>query len=458
MTKKNDWKGGGAKTAIAFGIAAGFVQTAVAAPGDLIGDPIAVGTAGRDAYYYAGPRVASDANGNFVATWVNTGGAVVARRYAKDGTPLADAFQVAPAPSSEAWLRNPTVAVNAKGQFVVAWSVELNGNQWCVLGPTLCYGTSPVSVHAQTFNVDGTSISGDVVVANKKGGNPEVAIDDDGDFAVNWTTGSRGLTFSFYAPMAYNVYSAVYVRAYSVSGKPKTATIKVDSGTEMARFGSGREDGRRDFGSSVAMDGNGNFTVVWSKEDVSTASRGVYTVSYAISGHSYSVTGTPLDNGDAFQINTSVAGLGYQDAIAAPSIAMNRSGQFVVAWQGCNGVSICARSYDPGNKAITAEIDVAADLGTYSPTLLEAPRSAIDASGNFIVSVIEGLDESVRLFAHDGTSLSASMLLQQTGPTADAANGVAMDATGDAVVAYFGPEIGGDGGDSPVLVQRVAGP
>src|SRR5262245_58014280 len=68
------------------------------------------------------PSIASDAQGNFVVAWssIQDGGyGVFARRYASDGHPLGGEFQVNTLISAEP--KRVAVASDAKANFVVVW-------------------------------------------------------------------------------------------------------------------------------------------------------------------------------------------------------------------------------------------------------------------------------------------------------------------------------------------------
>src|SRR5262245_60872936 len=76
-------------------------------------------------------QVASDANGNFVVVWTDGdyyGGqdgsqtGIFARRYASDGTPVSDEFQVNTFSTGEQTV--PDIASDASGNFIVVWASE----------------------------------------------------------------------------------------------------------------------------------------------------------------------------------------------------------------------------------------------------------------------------------------------------------------------------------------------
>jgi cysteine-rich repeat protein len=73
------------------------------------------------------PAVEFDADGNFLVSWASSGAdgsgsAVLGRRFASDGTPLEPAFRVNV--TTPGYQRNPSVAADLPGRFVVVWTDE----------------------------------------------------------------------------------------------------------------------------------------------------------------------------------------------------------------------------------------------------------------------------------------------------------------------------------------------
>lgn len=124
------------------------------------------------------PSIATDAQGNFVVAWAGRGkgrGSTYipyAQRFdaagRKLGQPIAASGKVAGV--------DPSVDVEADGDFVVAW--EESGQN---------------GIFAQRFSAGGVKVGGQLLVnaglitANSQLW-PEVAVDDDGEFAVTWAT------------------------------------------------------------------------------------------------------------------------------------------------------------------------------------------------------------------------------------------------------------------------------
>jgi hypothetical protein len=450
------------QTAIAFGIAATFTQQVQAAPGDLIGTPIRISITNPDSHFFWGPQIGSDAAGNLVTVWLDTRGALMAQRYAPDGSALTAAFEVA-APESGATgaLTNPTVAVNAGGQFVVLWA-DVTNTVFDQFGKFLEYTNYPTMLHARTFASDGTPIGADSALANltrnsQKYEMPAVAIDDSGSFVVSWVDTSTSVQLIVFTYGEWKEQSAVYARKFDVNGKPQSDTIELDNGSLLQKGIVPTFFGHEDVSTAVGMDGAGNFNVLWETGDFTARGSTVN-----VQGQSFDANGKAL--GASYAVSTT-------DTEYATNLseAMNRKGQFVVAWTGCysratlSRYQVCARRFDSGGTPTTAEIAVNNDLDFTGDAYPDYPSAAIDQSGRFIVTT-QGTGSSAnimteRYFAADGSTLSAST----TVPLNDLVyggftpSGVAMDAAGNAMLTYFGNNLKNGGSVVPIYLQRVTG-
>jgi hypothetical protein len=144
------------------------------------------------------PTAAMDAAGNFVIAWRSSlqgspGGTIFAQRYAADGTPLGDEFRVGPDDSDRDSQSEPQIAMNASGDFVIAWSnrevgiiAEAGGQnqleeRW---------------IELRSYNADGTPRIGPTRITTATEDQfpraPRVAIDAQGQFVVVWATASAG--------------------------------------------------------------------------------------------------------------------------------------------------------------------------------------------------------------------------------------------------------------------------
>lgn len=190
-------------------------------------------------------RVGVDEQGDFVVVWgsvgsygtdIGKGWSIQAQRYENDGTPDGGQFQVnSYTTSHQKW---PDIAVNAAGDFVVAWQGVGSDST----------DTSSWSIHAQRFDATGAPRGGQFQVntyTTHYQRYPEVGIDDQGAFVVVWeSAGSFGTDTSDFS---------IQGQFYDASGNPVGGEFQVNSYTNDKQIAP----------SVSAIDAEGNFVVVW---------------------------------------------------------------------------------------------------------------------------------------------------------------------------------------------------
>ncbi len=308
------------------------------------------------------PSVAMDANGDYVVAWnrtiSNTGGVyeydVDARVYNSAGVAQTGEIVVA----QTTGITRPSVAMDSAGDFVVAYQV-LNTT-------TFLYGIS-----AQRFNLAG-SPQGSTIVLNDgssdsaSGELPKVAMDSTGDFVI-----------------AYQGYDSsshgIFAQRYNSSGAAQGSTFRVNT-----------PQGDNQNNPSIAMDSGGDFVIAW--DDGGPAqTAGVYAQRYNSSG---------VAQGSNTAIST-VAGAN------SPSVAMEPTGQYVVAWQFTQTITtsdfpgVEVQRFDASGNALTSVVPVTSSED-YDQNI---PSVAIDGEGDFVVAW-----ES---FGLGGTASSQATILAQ---------------------------------------------
>jgi hypothetical protein len=123
---------------------------------------------------------------------------------------------------------------------------------------------------------------------------------------------------------------------------------------------------------SIAADALGNFVVVWASDNVDGEGT-------AIVGRRYNAMGTPL--GGEFVVSTFTPG--YQ---AQPTVAMNASGAFVVAWQSYDQLGqegeIFGQRFDAAGARVGGEFLV----NSFTPYNQRDPDVALGPAGEFVVA------------------------------------------------------------------------
>jgi hypothetical protein len=254
-------------------------------------------------------------------------------------------------------------------------------------------------------------------------GSTAIAKDSSGNFVIAWDTfntdGDR---------------LGIYARKYNVNGFAQLNEFKVNTTVTSDQALP-----------SVAMDSTGNFVIAWQSNGQDGGGYGIY-------AQRYNAAGTA--QGGEFLVNTTTA-----NTQVNPSVAMDSSGNFIIAWEG-NGPSdssgVFAQRYNAdGSKPSTngAEFKV----NTTTANTQANPSAAMDSSGNFIIAWQSDLQDLSNngIYAQRYNATGAAQLAEfrvnvttvnnQKNPAA------AMDGSGNFIIAWDG---NGPSDSSGVFAQR----
>ena len=241
------------------------------------------------------PDIAMDALGNFVIVWRSLdqeGGAgnntwgVYAQRFLANGSPNGGEFRVNSTISGDQ--DAPSVAINATGDFVVAW----HGNG----------GGDGDGIYIQRYDSTGAAVGGETQVnttATDIQSFADVAMDNSGAFVVVWTSAGQ-----------VDVTTEIYGQRFDATGTPVGGEFLVNTTT-----------GGEQTTPSVDMDADGDFVVSWLSDDGDT--KGAYVRHYDASGTA---------RGDEF-LAGEVTGLGGEPV----DVSMDSVGNSIVVWQNDGG-------------------------------------------------------------------------------------------------------------------------
>ena len=193
------------------------------------------------------PAVASESSGNFVVVWTSSSQdgssyGVFGQRYASSGTPLGPEFRVNTfTPGVQ---RQPTVASDSSGNFVVVWSSSLqDGAGYGVFGQRYASTGTPLGAE---FRVN-THTTGLQAL-------PSAAADSSGNFVVIW-----------FSDLQDGSFGGVFGQRYASTGTPLGPEFRVNTYTSFNQAGP-----------SLAADPSGNFVVVWSSDYQDGSQTGVF--------------------------------------------------------------------------------------------------------------------------------------------------------------------------------------
>jgi hypothetical protein len=232
------------------------------------------------------PKISMDAAGNFVIVWDdyrNNNLDIYFQRYTSTGGALGVNTKVNDdAGSAIQW--NPSISMDAAGNFVVVWIDERNVDR---------------DIYFQRFTSIGgalgvnTIVNDDATTADQIA--PSILIDVTGNFIIVWHD-------------FRNTDWDIYYQRYTSTGGTLGANTKVndDAGTEFQ------------FYPTISMDAVGNFVIVW--QDFRNINWDIYFQRFTSTG---AALGTNIKvNDDAGSMHQKV-----------PSISMDGVGNFVIVWQ-----------------------------------------------------------------------------------------------------------------------------
>ncbi len=289
------------------------------------------------------PSVAMDAEGDFVITWQSytqdgSGYGIYAQRYNAAGVRQGNEFPVNTFTTSQQ--RNPSVAMDADGDFVVTWSSDGQDGSF--------YG-----IYAQRYNAAGVRQGSEFRVntfTTSQQRNQSVAMDADGDFVVTWTSDTQDGSFS-----------GVYAQRYNATGVRQGSEFRINTSTTSGAAIP-----------SVAMDADGDFVVTWQSFGQDGSFAGIYAQRYNAAG---------VTQESEFRVNTFTT-----NSQSNTSMAMDADGDFVVTWQSRDqdgsDYGIYAQRYNAAGVTQGSEFHVS----TFTTKSQANPSVAMDASGDFVVT------------------------------------------------------------------------
>jgi hypothetical protein len=293
-------------------------------------------TTARQAY----PKITMRPHGDFVVVWDFRVGYTVnevqARWFGANGAPAAGEFRVnAYTTGFQGVSAGGGIGLDGRGNAIAVWSDFRSGSS---------------DVFARRVPAGGVAVGDDFRLNQTTAGSQgrgSIARAPDGRFVVVWQD--------------LNSYD-IFGRRFDASGGAQGAEFRVNTYTTGQQVST-----------DVAIDAAGNFTVTWhSYGQDAPVQAGVF-------AQRFSAGGAPV--GGEFQVNTHSTGNQF-----VPSIAMNRDGDFVVAWEGegpGGAQSVWARRFARTGAPLGAELAI-----TTAPPggAAQGVEVAIDEAGHFVAA------------------------------------------------------------------------
>jgi hypothetical protein len=299
----------------------------------------------------------------------------------------------------------PSAAMDSNGNFVITWS------SWGQDGDE--YG-----VFAQRYNSTGIPQGSEFQVNTFTTGNQtnsSIAMDPSGNFIITWSSNEQD-----------GSELGIFAQRFKSTGIPQGSEFQVNT------FNNDEQSHP-----SIAMDSNGNFVIAWSSMGQDTSDTGIY-------AQRYNNTGAP--QGSEFQVNSYTSN--WQHMV---SVAMNFSGNFVMAWssfgQDGSDNGIYAQRYNNTGVPQGPEFQV----NTYTSSAQESPSAIMDTNGNFVITwMSEGQDGDgngifAQRFNDTGVPQGPEFQVNTYATAAQELPTAAIDSNGDFVIAWMSDGQDGDG-------------
>jgi parallel beta-helix repeat protein len=352
----------------------------------------------------------------FTDTTASNGNDIIAQRYNANGTVQGGNVTVNTTVTGAQ--QNATVAIDANnGDFIVAWDGSGTGDS--------------TGVFYRRFSANGTALDATEVRANfttaNSQSNAAIAMNTVSDFYLTWTDGAQDGNLS-----------GVYARRFNSSGAVSASDVLINNTVTNVQGNA-----------SIATAPNKNIIIAWESEAQDGNLTGVYFRQFDANLNALSPTDTLVNTG----VTTGIQ--------ARPSIDMNASGAFVIAWHSptvdSNLTGVVFQRYD----ATGASIGSNTRANTFQTGAQDRANVALANDGTFIVSwVSNGQDAASTLgtygqaFNANGTTDGTEFLIN--GTVAGAQSNVSLAYNGDKAVAVWSGS--GVGDVNGVFMQRYVRP
>jgi titin len=315
----------------------------------------------------------------------------------------------------------PAVAMDPQGNSVVVWT-----------GPSVS-GVGRNNVFGQRYDAAGAPQGSEFLVdtlphvqSMDSSISPDVAMDSQGNFVVVWQSGHRD-----------DPLWGIHGQRFNAAGVAQGPEFRVNTYTENAQTMP-----------AVAMDGQGDFVVVWQSYQQDGNEDGIY-------GQRFNASGAP--QGTEFRVNT-----WWQNSQDSADVAMDSAGNFVVVWQSQNqdgdpqfsSLGIFGQRYSASGQVLGPEFQV----NTYWRGAQARPSVGMDGAGNFLAAWQsnpgDGLGSGIYAQRYQATGAQEGSEFRVSGATAGgrATPDVAVSSNGSATVLWH--SLNQDGSGWGVYGQR----
>ncbi len=345
------------------------------------------------------PEISVNEDGEYVVVW-DQDGDIFFRVYDADGSAVTGVTNINQNGNSPVDSR-PSVSMNSNGGFMVAWE----SNE-----PTNTY-----EIRAHGYDSEGNGVGSEITVnfyTTSSQREPDVALDDEGNFVIVWKSLNQG------GGGSYNIYGRRY------SGGSASLEFLVNTGTTSLTQGS----------PSVAiLEDDGDFIVAWYSYHMGYGGFDVYAARFN--------NNTTIQGGGQFLVNS--ADNAYQ---SNTEVAADDNGNYVITWHSYVAATdhdVYGRRFDSDDNPVGSQFVI----NSHTTNSQKNPAVGVDNGGDFVV-----VWESYNQNSVSDWSIYAQQFTVQSSPSAsvgefviDAANAnnnqhygqaISMDNKGNYVVAW----------------------
>jgi|GEM_PF-1486173 len=315
------------------------------------------------------PAIAVAGDGRFVVVWQDERDFytdVYAQRFQADGTAVGKSFKVNEALNTEHYV--PAIGIDNQGNFIVVWQDYRQGD---------------ADIFGQRFDWAGNKLGFNFRVNDDTGqaaqANPKIAVNAGGNFIVVWVDQRNGETNSDIYGQRFHPDGTTVGNNFQIDEPPNTIQIMPD----------------------VALNDSGVFVVVWQDYRNANFEPDIY---YQF----FDQTGLPINTNQQVNDDTN-----FQKQ-QAPVVALNQTGQFVIAWQDFrnNQADIFAQYFAKNRLRQGNNFKVNDDQGFNDQ---ESPDVVVDKQGYFIIVWADRrklfFDIYAQGFQNNGDSLGNNFLI-----------------------------------------------
>ena len=237
----------------------------------------------------------------------------------------------------------PAVAIDQAGNYVAVWQDNRNGHS---------------AIYGQRYQDGGRKVGDNFQVSEELGylyaHNPDIAMDEQGNFVVVWDDYRNGRN------------NLIYAQRYDYDGNPVGENFCISSDQENSCYDP-----------SISIAGSSGYVIVWDERSTDNSSE--------IYARRFDIGDIPF--GTSFLVNDDSS----QSRQDNPTVSINKAGNFVITWEDYRGgnCDIYGQLYLNDGAAVGKNFRVNGDT---TETTQNRPDIGMDEDGNFTITWLDGRD------------------------------------------------------------------